>query len=115
MTTQRIRLPELTWGKKFPEVTIDLEKCTVPFLCKKCLQVCPTGVLHVVRVMAKEEKLREMDPRVPGNYELFAARRHKCISCNLCVEVCPIDAIKIETPVEERIRPSTAGEQWGKT
>ena len=111
--TMRMRLPELTWGKKFPNITIDLEKCTVPFLCKKCLQICPTGVFNVARVMEREQKLREMDPRIPGNYVLHAARRHKCISCNLCIEVCPVDAIKIETPVEARIRPSTEGAQWG--
>ncbi|GAH70643.1 unnamed protein product [marine sediment metagenome] len=83
-------------ARKFPTITIDLEKCTVPFLCKKCLQICPTAVFHVTRVMAKEERLKEMDPRIDGNYVLFAPRRDKCIVCNKCIEVCPVDAIKIE-------------------
>jgi len=85
--------------RKFPVITIDYEKCTVPFLCKKCLQVCPTAVFHVERVLSREERLREMDPRIDGNYELTVARRDKCIACNKCIEVCPVDAIKIEVPV----------------
>jgi len=83
-------------GKKYPTITIDQEKCTVPFLCKKCLQVCPELVFSVGRVMAKEKRLEEMDPRIDGNYVLHAARREKCTVCNKCIEVCPVDAIKIE-------------------
>jgi len=90
--------PQLVMGRKFPQITIDLQKCTVPFLCKKCLQICPEAVFHVTRVMQKEERLKEMDPRVDGNYVLFATRRDKCIVCNKCLEVCPVDAIKIEMP-----------------
>ncbi len=63
--------------RTFPKITIDFEKCPVPFLCKKCLQICPTAVFHVTRVMAKEERLKEMDPRIDGNYVLFAPRRDK--------------------------------------
>ena len=83
--------------RKLPKITIDQEKCTVPFLCKKCLQICPELVFFVTRVMQKEERLKEMDPRVPGNYSLSARRRDKCTVCNKCIEVCPVDAIKIET------------------
>ncbi len=82
--------------RKFPKIAIDPEKCTVPFLCKKCFQICPTAVFNVERVMAKEERLKEMDPRIDGNYALSAPRRDKCTVCNRCLEVCPVDAIKIE-------------------
>ena len=82
--------------RKFPKITIDQEKCTVPFLCKKCLQICPTVVFRVERVMKKEERLKEMDPRIDGNYALSVSRRDKCTVCNKCIEVCPVDAIKIE-------------------
>jgi ferredoxin len=85
--------------RKFPVITIDREKCTVPFLCKKCLQICPEAVFHVERVLAKEERLKEMDPRIDGNYELTTPRRDKCTVCNKCIEVCPVDAIKIEVPI----------------
>jgi len=104
----------LPMGRQFPKISIDLEKCTVPFLCKKCLQVCPEAVLHVTRVMSKEKRLEEMDPRVDGNYVLYAARRDKCTGCNLCIDVCPVDAIKIEVPEQVRVKPRVAGEQWGQ-
>jgi len=104
----------LAMGRKFPKITIDLEKCTVPFLCKKCLQICPEAVLHVTRPMQKEERLKELDPRIDGNYVLFAARRDKCTVCNLCLDICPVDAIKIEVPAAERVRPKVSGEQWGQ-
>jgi len=89
-------VPQMIVGKKNPTITIDQEKCTVPFLCKKCLQICPEVVFNVTRVMAKEKRLEEMDPRIDGNYVLSAARREKCTVCNRCIDVCPVDAIKIE-------------------
>lgn len=80
--------------RKLPKITIDHEKCQVPFLCKKCLQICPVAVFWVQCV--KEERLKEADPRTPGVYKLFIKRRDKCTVCNKCIEVCPVDAIKIE-------------------
>jgi formate hydrogenlyase subunit 6/NADH:ubiquinone oxidoreductase subunit I len=62
--------------------------------------------------MGREERLKEMDPRVDGNYVLFASRRDKCIVCNKCVEVCPVDAIKIEAPTVERAKQVVKGKQW---
>ena len=104
----------LMMGRKFPKITIDLEKCTVPFLCKRCLQECPMGVLHVTRVMSKEKRLEEMDPRIDGNYVLVATRRDKCTVCNICIDVCPVDAITIEAPKQERAKPKVEGEQWSQ-
>ena len=80
--------------RKFPKISIDLERCTVPFLCKKCLQICPTAVFSVRSV--KDERLKEADPRVDGTYVLSASRRDKCTVCNRCLEICPVDALKIE-------------------
>jgi NAD-dependent dihydropyrimidine dehydrogenase PreA subunit len=88
----------LSLGRKFPKITIDQQKCTIPFACKKCLQICPMMVFSVRRVMAKEQRLKEMDPRIDGNYVLHVDRRDKCTVCNKCIEVCPVNAIKIEVP-----------------
>jgi NAD-dependent dihydropyrimidine dehydrogenase PreA subunit len=63
--------------------------------------------------MRREERLKEMDPRVDGNYVAFSSRRDKCIVCNKCIEVCPVDAIKIEAPTVEHAKPKVKGKQWG--
>jgi len=97
----------LPMGRKFPKITIDLTKCKVPFLCKKCLQACPMAVFNVTRVMSKEKRLEEMDPRIDGNYVLRAPRRDKCTVCNLCLDVCPVDAIKIDIPKQGRQKVET--------
>ena len=83
--------------RKIPKITIDYERCTVPFLCKKCLKICPMGVFHVRRDTAREKRLEELDPRIDGNYVLTGYRRDQCTMCNQCIEVCPVDALKIET------------------
>lgn len=96
----------MTYGipvtRRFPKITIDRDKCTVPFLCKRCLQICPMLVFDVDRPVDKEKRLEETDPRIDGNYVLFATRYDKCTGCNQCIDVCPVDAIKIETPKQER-------------
>lgn len=102
----------LPMGRKFPRISVDLTKCTVPFLCKKCLQACPMAVFHVTRVMSKERRLEEMDPRVDGNFVLFAPRRDKCTVCNICIEVCPVNAIKVEVPHVEAEKVQVKGEHW---
>jgi NAD-dependent dihydropyrimidine dehydrogenase PreA subunit len=79
-----------------PKIEIDESKCLTPFVCKKCLQVCP----HAVFAVAPKEVLRfkETDPQEPGSYRLFVVYRDKCVVCNDCVEVCPVNAIKITLP-----------------
>lgn len=87
----------MTAATRYPKITIDHTKCTVPFLCKKCLQVCPTAIFYNVAPSSKQEKGKELDPRVDGNYILYPVFVNKCTACKKCVEVCPVVAIKVET------------------
>jgi len=84
--------------RKLLKITIDHEKCTVPFICKKCLEVCPEAVFRLRNVVSKIERLKELDPRTDGNYVVEGYYRNKCTLCDKCLEVCPVDAIKIEPP-----------------
>jgi len=79
-----------------PKIEIDESKCLTPFVCKKCLQVCP----HAVFVVAPKEvsRFRETDPQEPGSYRLFVVYRDKCVVCNDCVEICPVNAITVSLP-----------------
>ncbi len=80
-----------------PKIDIDYSKCTVPMLCKKCLQVCPTAVFEIQTT--KQERFKETDPREDGAFRLSVFYRDRCIACNDCVNVCPADAIKLIVPV----------------
>lgn len=84
--------------RKLPRIEIDYTKCRTPFVCKKCLQVCPYMVFSVR--CEKEERLKEADPRIPDTYKLYANRPDKCTVCNKCIEVCPEGALKIVLPEE---------------
>lgn len=74
-----------------PEIVIDKEKCTTPFECKKCLQICPQAVFMVLPTGM--HTFRENEPE---EYKLLAVFRDKCVSCNDCVEVCPVGAIQVK-------------------
>jgi ferredoxin len=77
----------------YPKIEIDHAKCTIPFDCKKCLQKCPQAVFDV-RPM-KMTRLVETNKKEPGAYKVFALFRDKCTACNECVEICPVDALKV--------------------
>ena len=87
---------EIPITHKAPKIEIDHSRCTVPFLCKKCLLICPQVVFSVNAV--KVERLKETDPRVPGSYQISTGPRFKCTGCNECIDVCPVDAITITWP-----------------
>ena len=89
----------MTTYVKVPTIEIDHSKCTTPFDCKKCLLICPQGVFNVNAV--KVEKFKETDKKEPGAFRLDAFLLDKCTLCNKCIEVCPVDAIKITPPEEE--------------
>ncbi len=80
-----------------PKINIDYTKCTMPFDCKKCLQACSAGVFWVVPV--KMERFKETDAKEPGAWKVFARYRALCTACGKCLEVCPVEAIDIATPV----------------
>lgn len=80
----------------FATIQIDSTKCTTPFDCKLCLQGCPQSVFAVRAI--KVEKGRETNPKEPGAYRLVAPHRDKCTGCNLCIELCPVDALTITFP-----------------
>ena len=80
----------------FAKVAIDAQKCTTPFDCKKCLRGCPQSVFAVRAV--KVEKGRETNPKDPGAYVLMAPHPDKCTGCNICIQLCPVNALTISFP-----------------
>jgi ferredoxin len=86
-----LALPEMKPARA--QIEIDASKCTTPMACTKCLNVCPQVVFHVM--VLKQEKFEETDINEPGAYVIIPLHRWKCTLCNLCVDNCPVDAIKI--------------------
>jgi ferredoxin len=84
-----------------PVIKINHERCTTPFACKACLQICPTAVFSVHGL--KMIRLEETDKTEPGNFRLRVAYRDKCTACNRCVDVCPTDALTVSMPEGETV------------
>ncbi len=77
----------------YPRIEIDHERCTTPFACKACIRACPTAVFQVPVV--KMVRLLETDKHEAGSFRLVARFRDKCTACDICIDVCPEDALKV--------------------
>lgn len=84
----------------FPRKDIDYERCTTPFACKVCLQICPQAVFFVTPV--KLRKYQETDPHEPGSFYLRPLFRDKCTACMDCVKACPEHALVVKAPAATR-------------
>ncbi len=80
----------------YPKIEIDHTKCTVPFDCKKCLRTCPQAIFQVNPI--KVERFRETDKKEPGAYRLGVFYLDRCSACGDCVQVCPVNALKVVLP-----------------
>ena len=76
-----------------PVINIDYSRCTVPLDCKKCVTICPQQIFRILTV--KVERFKEANPKEPGVYKLVAQHKYDCSGCNLCIDVCSEEAIKI--------------------
>ncbi|UCH42808.1 MAG: NADH-quinone oxidoreductase subunit I [Dehalococcoidales bacterium] len=76
---QRLNISRRTRGN---ELIWDRNNCTG---CATCAKTCPQGVIHVVTAAKIDENKYEV--------EKFEVDTGYCISCGLCVEACPFDAL----------------------
>ncbi len=74
------------------DVIFDLERCTNPAECLKCLRVCSPHVLAFCPTPHPTHYVQEVAP--PPQVLQFLPEM--CNLCNLCVEVCPEKAISIK-------------------
>ncbi|MBI4300567.1 MAG: 4Fe-4S binding protein [Chloroflexi bacterium] len=81
-----------------PKITVDYERCTTPFDCKRCIRICPPAVFVVYDI--ESHRGYEVDKKQPGTYKMLPLYRDKCTGCMKCVEVCPVDALTVKMPEE---------------
>ena len=77
----------------YQRIEIDHKKCTTPFACKRCLQICPQAVFIVMPI--KQEKFKETDENEPGSFRLMVGYGDKCTVCYECTKVCPLGALAV--------------------
>ncbi len=61
-----------------------------------CVQVCPTGCLELQPLPPSPLSEPERGGGGRGGLPVLA-RPHDCVSCELCVAVCPVEAIRMES------------------
>lgn len=91
---QRLPLPEN--ARSFPMLVFDGDdpdpglRCVA---CKICEKECPPQCIYIVL----ERDARGKPQKHPQVFDLDLS---VCMSCQICVEVCPFDAIKMDTAFE---------------
>ncbi|MDZ4717556.1 MAG: 4Fe-4S binding protein [Roseiflexaceae bacterium] len=90
---ERYKLPEA--ARNFPillyEDASGQELCTS---CFQCERICPPQVIHITQ--AKDPVSGKAVPAIAE----FLIEYDACMSCGLCAEVCPFDAIKMDHEYE---------------
>jgi NADH-quinone oxidoreductase subunit I len=100
---ERLALPER--ARNFPMLIYDGEdaerglRCVA---CKICERECPPQCIYIVLERDAKGKPQK-HPRV------FEVDLSVCMSCQICVEVCPFDAIKMNTEFELSTEDRFAG------
>jgi NADH-quinone oxidoreductase subunit I len=90
---ERRPLPETSRNFPFLVFDEDPEKGLRCVACKICEKECPPQCIYIV--VQRDEKGK------PTKYpKVFDIDVSVCMSCQICVEVCPFDAIKMDTEFE---------------
>jgi NADH-quinone oxidoreductase subunit I len=95
------RAPRIEASRNFPFLVYDGTdpeaglRCVSCFICEK---ECPPKCIFI-------EKSTDKKPDAVGKQQFYPARFNidvsVCMSCQICVEVCPFDAIKMDVAFEE--------------
>ena len=74
----------------------DFSECSV---CGECQNVCPTKAIEIVSEQFSQQIRRPMNSKgqpLQGLISQFRLDYSKCVSCGICVNVCPASSLKFE-------------------
>jgi NADH-quinone oxidoreductase subunit I len=108
------RLPQIEASRNFPFLVYDGDDWQQGMRCVSCLiceKECPPKCIFI-------EKSTDKKPDAVGKPQfyptVFNIDVSVCMSCQICVEVCPFDAIKMDTEFELSTNNRFSGLLWDK-
>ncbi len=108
------RLPQIEASRNFPFLVYDGDDWQQGMRCVSCLiceKECPPKCIFI-------EKSTDKKPDAIGKPQfyptVFNIDVSVCMSCQICVEVCPFDAIKMDTEFELSTANRFSGLLWDK-
>ncbi len=108
------RLPHIEAARSFPFLVYDGEDWQQGMRCVSCLiceKECPPKCIFI-------EKSKDKKPDAIGKPQFYPVAFNidvsVCMSCQICVEVCPFDAIKMDIEFELSTNDRFGGLLWNK-
>ena len=93
---ERVTVPENS--RTFPflvfDDTFDKMRCTA---CKICEVECPPQCIYIIKSKDKKPDYKGQAQLYPLTFDIDIS---VCMSCQICVEVCPFESIKMNTEFE---------------
>jgi NADH-quinone oxidoreductase subunit I len=94
------RVPQKEAARNFPFLVYDgddLQKGLRCVACLICEKECPPQCIYIVKDMARKP---DHTGKLQFQPKVFDIDTSVCMSCQICVEVCPFDAIKMDVEYE---------------
>jgi NADH-quinone oxidoreductase subunit I len=93
------RLPQLHSTRQFPMLVYDgdPEKGLRCVACTICEKECPPQCIFIVKSKDKKPDYKGQPQLYPAVFDIDIS---VCMSCSICVEVCPFESIKMNTAFE---------------
>ncbi|MGI8431928.1 MAG: 4Fe-4S dicluster domain-containing protein [Chthoniobacterales bacterium] len=95
---ERIPLPENS--RNFPFLVFDTDNAEAGLrcvACKICEKECPPQCIYIVKSTEKKPDYMGKPQFYPATFDIDIS---VCMSCQICVEVCPFEAIKMDQVYE---------------
>jgi NADH-quinone oxidoreductase subunit I len=94
------KLPAKENARSFPFLVYDRNDSELGLRCVACLiceKECPPQCIYIVKDTTKKPDHTGKMQNHPKTFDIDIS---VCMSCQICVEVCPFDAIKMDTAFE---------------